>query len=151
MLASQETAHTNERYDGHISVVMKLLNLAVNLGEQGLLANSADGLRISILEMLRSYEAALKRSWKLSLTTNHCASIDEKSHRIESLRSALEKRVLQMNRRKGLIPTRRHDLPSFRLKRVEIFLRRCNHMNQSARAMKELNADLRRESQRYSV
>lgn len=96
--------------------------------------------------MIRDYENALQCSLDISLTKWHCASIDEKSHRIEVLRPRLEKRIAELRREKfravrsgaGTNYDFKHQVPAF--------LDHCRKAGTHAVIMRKANAELMRQS-----
>lgn len=142
MSASLPTGSDESCYGGQLAIVKKLLQLALDLGRQALLHSDSEQLQISIGRVSQAYEWALSRSLLLSLTNQDCAAIDEKSHEIESLRSALERRLSYLNKTDSAEEGIPRNRDSRRTGQVRVFLDNCKHVRKSARSMRRLNAAL---------
>lgn len=104
------------------------------------------GVRKCAWSMVRDYENALQYSLDISLTKHHCASIDEKSHRIEVLRPRLEKRIADLRRQKFRAVRHATQADHDFGHRVPVFLDHCRRASSTAAIMRKVNAELMRRS-----
>ncbi len=136
-------------YGIRVAHVTRLLRAALQSGEKGMREGDPCDVRKCSSSMMRAYESALKYSLNISLTKQHCASIDEKSHRIEVLRPKLEKRIADLDR------SVRHTAARGANKRepgfVELFVKNCRVFQEQAMTMREMNAALMRRSESFCV
>lgn len=130
-------------YDVRIGCIARLLRRAIQAGEQGLLESDVGHVRNCTSNMIRAYDSALQSSLHLSLTKDHCASIDEKSHKIELLRPRLEKKIACMNGVEQ--PAAKHRRPrsaGARCQPVQLFIEHCAELTNRAQRMRKMNAEL---------
>jgi hypothetical protein len=127
-------------YGKRISIITNLLQLALQLGGEGLLYCEPDPVRRCIARLSRAYECAISRSFLVSLTKQHCAEIDEKSHQIESLRSTLQNKLREVKKAVPASGAVSHDRKESR--QVRDFLDHCTYVRSSAQTMKRLNVAL---------
>lgn len=130
-------------YQRRVGYVTRLLRNAIDSGEKGLLQSDLASARIYASNMTHDYETALKWSLGVSLSRGHCDAIDQRSHEIELLKPRLQRRIVNLRRRRTLeiiqhSPKRRRDLrPS-----VNLFIEHCAKVRNTAAKMRKMNAEL---------
>ena len=94
--------------------------------------------------MIRAYEDAVTFSLRVSLTKQHCASFDEKSHEVEILRSQLEKRALELPGVFLVYTDHDRTLAGRSTPRsIQLFSERCAEFRRAAHIMRDLNAKIK--------
>ena len=136
----------NDRFDFYerrVGYVTRLLRKAIDSGEKGLLQSDLTSARIYASNMTHAYETALKWSLGVSLSRGHCDTIDQRSHEIELLRPRLQRRIVNLRRRRMFeiiqhSPKRRRDLRPA----VSLFMDHCAKARNAAKKMRKMNAEL---------
>lgn len=138
----------NENNGSEISKVMRLMEDAIGDGERGLQQHRSANIRRCAAAMSRGYETALSLSLKLSLTSKQCQTFDNKSHQVESMRVRLERLGDDFARREFALHrvySEKRGRPSAFRATVR-FLDHCFQFADTAKAMKQMNADIMRRS-----
>jgi hypothetical protein len=130
-------------YENRVDFVRRLLRRAVFSGEKGLLQSDLTSACMYASNMTRAYETALKWSLGVSLTRSHCDCIDQRSHEIELLKPRLERKIVNLRRRRAsqtirCAVKRRNDVRPA----VQLFAEHCAKVRNTAQKMRKMNADL---------